>query len=302
MEKLFKQGMIWKIVVLFLCMAILPFAAQATENGGGAYPNGAEDSMSGAVPPPGVYVINYSTYYMADRLRDNHGNRLNIPFRLGAFADVVRVLYSSKVQLLGGNAGAHLFLPVVSMNVTTPAGKGSKAGIGDIEFAPFIAWHLPNFHAVAAIETIAPTGDFDKDKIANIGRNYWTFEPVLAFTYLSDGGIELSGKFMYDVNTKNTDTKYTSGNEFHVDYTAAYHYGPWTFGANGYFYKQITNDLLGGEKVGTDGYKGQVLAAGPMIKYDIAKNLGVTLKYQREMLVRNKPEGDKFWLKIFYAF
>ncbi|MFZ1574382.1 MAG: hypothetical protein WAT36_03925, partial [Chromatiaceae bacterium] len=32
--------------------------AAATEGGGGHYPNGAEDFMVGALPPPGTYFIN----------------------------------------------------------------------------------------------------------------------------------------------------------------------------------------------------------------------------------------------------
>lgn len=35
--------------------------ALATEGGGGAYPNGAEDFMAGALPPPGTYFKNGSS-------------------------------------------------------------------------------------------------------------------------------------------------------------------------------------------------------------------------------------------------
>ena len=49
-----------------LCTGILLLAglavsspSHATQGGGGAYPNGAEDFMSGALPPPGTYLLNY---------------------------------------------------------------------------------------------------------------------------------------------------------------------------------------------------------------------------------------------------
>ena len=55
----------FKRVFLFLILAITSLFVltnvnvYATELGGGAYPNGAEDFMSGAIPPPGFYFIDY---------------------------------------------------------------------------------------------------------------------------------------------------------------------------------------------------------------------------------------------------
>ncbi|MDA0321808.1 MAG: hypothetical protein O2923_03700 [Verrucomicrobia bacterium] len=42
--------------------------ALATEGGGGAYPNGAEGFMTGALPPPGNYLVDYSLFYSANDL------------------------------------------------------------------------------------------------------------------------------------------------------------------------------------------------------------------------------------------
>jgi hypothetical protein len=68
-------------------------------------------------------------------------------------------------------------------------------------------------------------GGYDKNDLANIGRNYWTFESAVAFTYLSDGGFEISNIFLYDINTENNDTHYKSGQEFHFDYTVGKKFG-----------------------------------------------------------------------------
>ncbi len=53
------------LLISILALAVLFTAgpALATEGGGGAYPNGVEDFMSGALPPPGTYFLNYLTYY-----------------------------------------------------------------------------------------------------------------------------------------------------------------------------------------------------------------------------------------------
>ena len=274
----------------------------ATEGGGGAYPNGAEDFMSGAVPPPGTYFLNYLTYYSANKFRDGNGDSVVPNFDLKVTANVFRFLHVTKTQILGGYWGFHVFVPVVNVDVTLPVGSQSKTGIGDIIVDPFIlSWHSKNWHFATGLDIYIPTGAFDKNRLANVGRNYWTFEPIFAFTYLSDNGFEVSSKFMYDFNTKNTDTNYRSGQEFHFDYTVAKKFDNISLGVGGYYYKQITDDKLNGQKVAPDGNKGQAFAIGPQLKYD-HKNMSFILKYQKEMSVENRPDGDKFWFKFVYAF
>jgi hypothetical protein len=290
------------MVTIFISQGFFPVDSLATENGGGAYPNGAEDFMSGAVPPPGFYFINYFTYYSSDKFKIKDDGEIP-DFRLRVTADTLRFIYVTKQQIFGGFWGMHIFLPFLNEDVTLPAGSQTKFGIGDIIVDPVIlSWHTKNWHFSTGLDIFMPTGSFEKDRITNIGRNYWTFEPIAAFTFLSDGGFEVSSKFMYDFNTKNNDTDYLSGQEFHFDYTVGYRTGGWSLGLGGYFYKQITDDRQNGQKVALgDGFKGQVFALGPEIKYDY-KNVSFTLKYQKEMDVTNKPEGDKFWFKFLYIF
>ena len=277
--------------------------AVATEGGGGAYPNGAEDFMSGALPPPGTYFINYLTYYRASEFKDKDGDDLIPDFSLDAVANVFRLIHVTNYQVLGANWGVQAFLPIVYLDVSVPGRDDDRWGIGDVIVDPFmLGWHSKNWHVTTGIDIFVPVGTYDEDRLANAGRNYWTFEPVVAVTFLSDGGIELSSKFMYDFNTENEDTDYQSGQEFHFDYTIGYHIDQsWALGLGGYYYHQTTNDEVDGVKVSPDGFKGQVFAIGPQAKYDY-KNMSFTLKWQREFEVENRPEGDKFWLKFMYVF
>lgn len=292
-------------LALCACTALTAVSAGATEGGGGMYPNGAEGVMAGALPPPGFYYLNYLTHYSADRLNDKDGNRIPVDFHVNATANVFRFLYMTETQVAGGNLGFYAIAPLVHLSGTLTPAPGitiarTKSGLGDISVGSLVAWHSKNWHAAAGLDISAPTGQYDKAQTFNLGRNYWTIQPILAGTLLSDNGLELSAKVMYDFNTENTDTKYTSGQEFHFDYATAYHLGPWTMGATGYFYKQVSNDH-GGTAALNDGNKGQVFAAGPTIKYDY-KNMSLELKYQKEMLVQNRSEGDKYWLKLIWAF
>ena len=83
--------------------------------------------------------------------------------------------------------------------------------------------------------------------MVNIGRNYWSFDPFYVFSYLGDKdspipGFEVSAKVMYWINTINTATSYTSGQEFSTDYLIGQHFGNWRIGANGHFLYQTTDD------------------------------------------------------------
>jgi hypothetical protein len=294
-----------------ICLAtVASTTAQATEGGGGAYPNGAEDFMSGAVPPPGTYFINYFDYYSADKFAGNNGNSAIPGFKLTVTADVLRFIHITDKQILGGFWGFHAFVPLMNVNVktSTPLGNDSKTGLGDIIVNPFIlSWHGKNWHAATGIDIYIPTGSYNKNDLANIGRNYWTFEPIVAGTYLTENGFEASAKLMYDINTRNNDaskltppgtTNYLSGQEFHLDYALAKKIDNFSAGLTGYYYQQVTQDKADGAEVDN---KGRVFAFGPALKYDY-KNMAFSLKYQFETAAENRPEGNNLWLKFVYAF
>jgi hypothetical protein len=315
MKKVFAQGKKF-LVFLLLILSLLVITSVnvlATEGGGSAYPNGAEDFMSGAVPPPGYYFINYFLFYHADKFNNKHGDNVDKDFDLDVIANTFRFIYITKQQIFGGYWGVHIFVPIVYQDVTatTPGGvkSDSKAGLGDIIVDPFIlSWHTKNWHFATGVDIYMPTGSYDKDDMANTSRNYWTFEPIVAFTYMSDFGLEVSSKFMYDFNTNNPDTDYRSGQEFHFDYTVGYKIDNWKVGVGGYYYKQVTNDEINGEKVTfpaslgfSDGFKGQTIAVGPQLKYDY-KNMSFILKYLFETAVENRPQGNDLWFKFVYAF
>ena len=309
-----KKVLIFSVLCLLSLVVLANGNAYATEFGGGAYPNGAEDCLCGFVPPPGYYFLNYFQYYSADKFKNDHNDDLIPGFDLHATANVFRFLYVTKQQIFGGNWAVHMFVPLVNLDLNLPPlGEQGRAGLGDIIVDPFIlSWHLKNWHLATGVDIYIPTGRYDEEDFANIGRNYWTFEPIVAVTFLSDSGFEVSSKFMYDFNTKNTDSffggDYLSGQEFHFDYAISQSFGNWRAGLAGYYYKQVTNDELNGEKVVNvgpfpvePGFMGQAVALGPLVQYQY-KNMFVSAKYQFETAVENKPKGNKFWLKFFYAF
>ncbi len=296
-----------KVIKLMVVAVLLAVVSQsfATEGGGGAYPNGAENFMAGALPPPGQYFVNYALFYGADDLRDGNGNSIPIDFDLELYADVLRFINVTDKKILGGSWAQHIFVPVMSVDVSTPFGDDDVIGLGDVIVDPFIlGWHTPNFHWTVGLDIYLPIGEYDKDEIANIGRNYWTFEPILAGTYRNKRGCEVSVKAMYDINLENSDTDYDSGDEFHFDYTVGKHVGNWSLGISGFYYKQVTGDdgmvMSPGGLVDAGDNKGEQFAWGPAIAYQY-KGMSFVFKYQDETETTNKTEGERFWFKFVTA-
>ncbi|MBP7526326.1 MAG: transporter [Syntrophorhabdaceae bacterium] len=294
------------LLMFFFVVGLVGITARnvlGTEGGGSHYPGGNEDFMVGALPPAGSYFMNYVMYYTANRMKDNGGSTVPGDFSLDATVEAMRLIHVTKTKLFGADMGMHIIVPVTYQHVSVGGPSQSKTGLGDIEFSPFVlGWHFnKNWHLTTCVDFMVPTGAYDKDDLSNTGRNYWTFNPVVAFTYLHDNGFEVSAKILYLINTVNSATGYTSGQEFIVDYLVGQHIGNWSIGVNGAYYKQITDDSVRNEPASFDGYKGQFFSIGPAIQYNY-KNMFFSIKYQTDTNVKNKPEGEKFWFKFFYAF
>jgi len=297
---------------LFLTVGV----AQAKE-GGDQYPNGAENWCAGALPPPGAYFINYFGYY-GGKLQDGNGNEAKLDAngnggRVDAVFDALRVVQITNTKILGANWGWHALLPVVYQSIDMPnvGGSAGKFGIGDITIDPFVlAWHhSPELHTALGIDIYLPTGAYDKnDPRTSIGANYYSVEPLYAITWLGKSGWEVSGKFMYNMKSKNDDTKYQSGDEFHMDYLVGKHIGDWSVGVSGYYLEQITNDKVDGATVPavpgvfSEGRKGQVLAFGPSVKYTAKGGTMFIGQWQHETMVENRFAGDKLWFKMIMPF
>ena len=198
----------------------------------------------------------------------------------------------------------HTIVPLVEQSVDM-GGSASKFGVGDIDVDPIVlGWHGESWHAVAALDTIFPTGHYDQnDPRVSIGTHYVTIQPLLALTFFPVRTWETSAKLMFDANTTNGATNYHSGDEFHLDYVAGKHIGPWSLGVSGYFVEQLANDTINGQVVAANpgfwdtGRKGQVFAAGPSVAYSTKHHIELVVQYQHEMVVRNRFGGDKFWFK-----
>lgn len=288
----------------------LLFTSQSVAGGGQHYPNGVEDFMVGALPPPGIYLVNYMLYVRKDSLKDNSGNSVPVDFDAKVLAEVPRLIYVSPLKVLGANWAMHAFLPLYSADVTVTAGGNrlvddKDAGMGDMIFSPLVlGWHFgPELHVVTALDIWAPTGTYNKNNPSTsiLSKNHWTFEPVLAVSYLKEG-FDVSAKLMYDFNTENDDTNTEPGQEFHMDWALGYSLkNGLTGGLVGYNYWQVTDDKVNGNKVSDE--RSEVGGIGFGLKYWPKQGpFSVTFKQYWEYNAKNMPTGPQTQIKMVYAF
>ena len=301
--------------------------------GGQSYPNGAEGFMVGAAPPPGITMINYFVYGHAGNLKDDDGDTVKAGDKdlldgADVIGDIIRLIWISDIKFLGGNYGQHCFVGMLykGTRFNVPVGPDSKESFYDFN-SPFIiyspllmTWHLMQgtMHiAASASDIYVPFDNEDDGNPTSVGRNFWTFEPVLALTYMPTKAWEFSTKFMYDFNTRQDDyttgapvtVDRTPGQEFHMDFNMSYMViDNLRIGINGYYYQQVTDDDIGGVPDGLEpvfdqmeGLHSRAMALGPGMFYQY-KNMMATLRYQHEFAVRNNPEKQKLWFKFIYVF
>lgn len=290
--------------VLVACASLaLNSSALATEGGGDTIGEGAEAFFAGALPPAGLYGLLYYTHYHAPRFNDSHGNESVPGFKLDADVVIPRVVYMSNLSLLGGRFGAYALVPIESLSLDAGGASFNRTNLGDLTFSPaLIAWGSGAVRTVAALEFVAPTGQYDKNAALNTGKNYYTVRPIFGVTWLPTPKWELSAKVTYSFNTTNNDTNYRSGQLFHFDYSVSYVLTQAArVGVSGYFVKQTTDDVQNGQSVNGDGFRGQAFAVGPGFRYQF-KHVGVEGRLVKEFFVRNRPAGEALWVKAVIPF
>jgi hypothetical protein len=312
-------------LVSLVALAILvPLSAHAEEGGSGHYMPGGAASFIDTLPgKPGLAIANFFNFYDASASLSRQlpfGGLVTAGLDATAYSDTVVALYQTPLKLLGGYYAVGVAIPYVWLKakgqVTGPLGntitvRDRANGIGDITLYPFmLGWTGLNgdLKYDVRLGIYAPTGDYDKGKLANLGKNYWTFEPVVSLSYISSKiGIELSAFAGMDFNTENHKTDYRSGAQFHLDFTVAEHLplfgGIIGVGANGFYYQQITGDSGSGASLGD--FKGRTVGIGPVLSYITKiwkKDLVAEVKWLPEIEVKKRLKGDYIWFKLGMVF
>lgn len=297
-----------------LCL-ILAAPLAASEGAVSVYQPGFFDSMAGYMPDPGVYgdskFLNYDgkvdDTFLDGQIATQVSSRVNV-LMLG-------VTGVTKWEVFGGHYAWSIYANYSDVDVSARVSSGgqtvrdsdSQGDLGDVALTPvMIGWHSGNWHTMALLNIYLPTGSYDEDRLANTGLNRTAIEPMYNVTWLNEEtGREFSAAMGYVFNSNNSDTDYQSGQEFHIDITAAQWLpNDWMFGATAYWFQQTTGDSGEGAILG--GNKGRVLGAGPLAAYTatLGKETQVQFqaKYVWEFGGSNRMEGQALWLSAGMNF
>lgn len=311
------------LVAFALTASLLPSALRAEEGAGGHYVPGATATFIDALPgKPAVVVANAFTYYDGRASLDKpleFGGLITLNAHATCYADTLFGVYETPIQLLGGNYAVAAAIPFIWLDVkgtvVPPIGPSvnksdSASGIGDITLYPFmLGWSKGDVKYDVRLGIYAPSGDYEVGKLANTGRNYWTFEPAVSVSWLSTKiGTEVTVFAGLDFNTENPDTHYTSGTSLHLEGTLAQHLplgklGIIGVGANAFLYDQISGDSGAGATLGS--FEGRTAGVGPVISFvtKIGKSdLAAEIKWLPELNVERRLKGDTIWFKVGVVF
>ncbi|NJJ55895.1 SphA family protein [Pseudomonas sp. B14(2022)] len=288
---------------------------------------GGTSFYDGFAGPPGLSHLTYLKFSTASSLRTNSG-KANSAFdnpKINVITLINQLSYYSPDTIGGGaHLGWSLLVPVVSLDATFgsngPALQDNATGLGDvtvgpqIQFDPIVDAHgRPVFVQRVAFDTILPTGKYDKHKDLNPGSNYYSLNPYWAATWMPAPRWEVSWRLHYLYNFKNRDPASSSQDSFEgkpvsnsragqsawANFTASYEVIPnVSVGINGYYFRQITDDQINGDRLSDSREK--VLGIGPGMFWKISEGQGFWLNTYKETGVENRSRQD-YAVQVRYA-
>lgn len=289
------------VFAVVLVAANLAWPAAAREPGAAfQYPNGTGlGTPLGTNPPPGVYLSNVANYYANSSSAAN----ATLPrpgVNLTAFAEVPKLVWSTPWTLFGAAVTMHVAQPVVDMTVTNKSGTYRATGLADTVFAPVnLSWALGGGWNLAGIFIVLPpNGQYNVTHKANIGANFWTFQPESAISYLTED-YDITLNAVYNINSENTKTLYTSGDQIMFEVYASKFIGKYQVGVVTYYDKQVTADVNAGSIFPkTNLTSPQQFAAGGLVGYNFGP---VRLQAWLTRDVQAKDgggQGTRFWTRL----
>lgn len=291
-------------------------SAGAAEGGLSHYlPGVAGDVLIAQSPTPGLQVAMTGWYQNGEVDAAVLQGRVGADLDLDLFLAIPAAIYTFEKSVLGGTYTIGVAAPfgyaelnalLVRRDGSLYEGDGDSFNLSDAAITPLqLNWDRGNLHFKLAEVIIAPTGAYDEDKAVNLGRNYWSFDTVGGMTWFNEPtGTEVSIAPGIMFNTKNDDTDYKTGTEFHLDFTANQFLSQsFSLGIRGYYYQQITGDSGSGARLGD--FKSEAFAIGPgfvWIPKSAAGALTILGKWMHDFHAKNRFESDYLTLTVAWKF
>jgi hypothetical protein len=307
-----------------LCMAAALGASVASAAENGLFPTnlGPEGMQTFNIPPPGLYALNYTNYFHASQINDHEGNKfkglnpdinvLSNGFRFVNYYDLARS-DTYRFGLLND-----VTIPFGYVDSDIGSDSQQQFGLEDIILDPLAFYYKRGTWLNVGFSptwSTLPTGRWDRDHLVNLGRNYFSYQPTLAYTVILNDKIDISGRLRYIYNFTNNDgarssinptgANYQSGEMIAWDFALGYAVtDKLELAVNGYYLRQIADDQIYGNTASNsalqhvfDGGRSNVFGLGPAIGYDLGR-LRAYAQWQHQFDAENTAQGDSFWLRL----
>jgi hypothetical protein len=303
----------------WLARSVLPLAGltaclafgqvQATEGGVSFYIPGLKGPLAGVVPPPGFYFQNDLYLYNGEFGRSRQieiGGAVVVDVKQESAINFATPIWVTPVNVLGGNLAFSLTMPFGVPRVTAGAlieaprlGRTFNFSRSDADFSPgdpvlttFVGWHSGKVHWATGVSLNVPAGAYEPGQLSNVALNRFVADFYGAVTYLDpELGFEISANAGLELNGRNLDTDYNSGNAIHIDVAASKFLSKeLSIGVIASHYQQVSGDT--GGRIGP--FEGRTTAVGGTIGYTFVAGttpISTRIKILREVAVENRFHG-----------
>ena len=271
---------------------------------------GQTNILDGEGGPGGLFEW-IMTGYGADRINDEHGHSVPGDPRQRIATATLHPVYTATLDLMGAHPGIEMLLPFARVqNAFGPGASGTAAGVGDVTFAPFLQWSDRSaqdrkLSIRAAIQVVAPTGEYRPSATVNVGSGTWQVSPYVAVTKRLGRDWEVSARAIYDrsgtaeIRQASSRQHVTAGDFAVLDLAASREITPgWRLGLGGYALLQTTQSRV--EDVAVSG-KQRVVALGPVSSLHIGRTT-LLLAIYGEAYSRDRPAGLALNLRLQQPF
>jgi len=210
------------VPVRVLFGVLFPLPSSGAEGGSSNYFPGAVGTFAPAhEKPKGLTLSSMALFTATEVDRAELQGRLNVSVDTLAVLDNLTALWTFDAEILGATPSIGLTLPLGWAEARTslrPAGSPTPTSrfeddtfaVGDLAAMPIsLGWVFDELDLYLSLSQIVvmPTGEYDTDNLINLSRNHWSFDTLLATTWLSDTtGTEISVVHGLMGNTENPKT------------------------------------------------------------------------------------------------
>jgi hypothetical protein len=259
---------------------------------------------AGTVPAPGLLLIYRLIDFSANTSRDRNGDVLPIPgLKIGARASALAVAFTAKphgVPYL--TAVVSVPLAVVSYDSDVPPVALDNMGLADTFAALRVGWQRPRYDVVTAYGVYAPTGGWDPQEPASVGRGYWINQLSLGGAVYFDRAKEQRASVLvsYERNQPRQGIESKRGDLLNIQGGAgAPVYKNVTAGVAGYALWQVADDRGADLPAELTGAHTRAFGLGPEVDVVIPKlRMRVDVRAEWDFGVVAHPQGLLFVLGV----